>query len=45
MEASDQLHALATLHLRKETCYALGWRLGGPRAGLDIVVKRKILLY
>jgi len=35
MEGSDQLHALASnIHL-------LGGRMG-PRAGLDVVVKRKI---
>jgi hypothetical protein len=37
-------HALNTLHPWKEPWYTLDRRLGGPRASVDMVIKRKILL-
>jgi hypothetical protein len=44
MEMSGQLHDSATLPLGKEpgTYWRGGWE--GPRAGLDVVERRKILL-
>jgi hypothetical protein len=46
MEVSGQLNAPATLPPRKDPRYTLDSWIGGwvgPRAGLDMVVKRKIL--
>jgi len=42
MEVSGQLNAPAALLPEKEPRYPLDRRLGGPRVGLDAVVKRKI---
>jgi hypothetical protein len=44
MEVSGQFHALATLPLPREIGPGTPWIGGwvGPRAGLDVVVKRKI---
>jgi hypothetical protein len=43
MEVSDRLHALATSLPGKSPRYPLDRRLDGHKAGLDAVVKRKIL--
>jgi hypothetical protein len=42
MGVGGQLHALATLAPRKELQYPLD-RLGGTRADMDFMAKRKIL--
>jgi hypothetical protein len=41
MEVSGQFHTLATLPLGKSMWYPLDRRLGGNRASLDILTKRK----
>jgi hypothetical protein len=42
MEVSGQLHASTALPQGKDPWYPLDRRLGGPRAVLDAMVKRKI---
>jgi hypothetical protein len=42
MEVTGQFHAPAALPQEKSLWYPLDRRLGGPRAVLDAVVKRKI---
>jgi hypothetical protein len=43
LEVRGQLHPPATLHLEMSPRYPLERRLGGPRASLDDVEKRKML--
>jgi len=42
MKVSGQLHTPAALPQGKSPWYPLDRRLGGPRTGLDVVVRRKI---
>jgi len=42
MDVSSQLHAQAILTPQKDPWYPLNRSLGGPRAGLNVLEKRKM---